>query len=58
MTEKNIVFEGKKCWIYKYDTQYTIYITGCISSFYDSSYAMNADGLSIAMCRAKYLERH
>ena len=57
--ESDIVYDNDKAWVFK-DTNkrcYTVYLTGITHSTSDSSYALNEDGLSLAIARAEYLEK-
>jgi len=55
--EKNIMWEGENYWVYRDNKQYTLYRHGAVCSYADSSYEMTQDGLSIAIMRAKYLDK-
>lgn len=57
--ESDIVHENAKAWVYR-DTKkncYTVMRIGITHSTSDSSYALDADGLSIAIVRADYFCR-
>lgn len=57
--EKDIVFELKNFWVLR-DTKkkaYHVMKIGISVSESDSSYALNEDGLSIAITRANYLQK-
>lgn len=56
-TEKDIIYENGAAWVL-HDTigqRYTVLISGVTHSITDSSYTLDADGLSIAKKRADYL---
>ena len=55
MRESDIVFEVGKFWVLKSKHGYTVMRAGVTHSTPDSTYALNPDGLSIAVARAKYL---
>lgn len=59
MTEQDIVFECGDYWVCrdKEAKQYVVYKVGVTHSTADSAYAMDEDGLSIAIYRCKYLAR-
>ena len=56
---ENIVFELPNFWVLgdKKKKAYHVMKVGISVSESDSSYAMNDDGLSIAIARAKYLQK-
>ena len=59
--ERNIIHESPnhKAWVLSEPKRkrYTVFRTGTVVSTSDSSYAMTADGLSIAIARADYLDK-
>jgi hypothetical protein len=55
--EKDIMLEFGAYWVLKTKQAYTVLKAGLTHSKPDSSYALNPDGLSIAIARAKYLAR-
>lgn len=57
MRESDIVHENGDYWVGKEPTAYTVYKSGVTHSVSDSSYAKDADGLSIAIARCDYLAR-
>ena len=57
LTEKSIAFKLGNYWVCKADKQYTVYCQSVTHSKADSSYPLNADGLSIAIARCKYLDK-
>lgn len=56
MRESDIVYEGRSAWVCRGRSAYTVFRTGPTHSTSDSSYPLNADGLSIAVARARYLD--
>jgi hypothetical protein len=56
-TENHIMYESGAYWVLKAKQAYTVLRSGLTHSKPDSSYALNPDGLSIAIARAKYLAR-
>jgi hypothetical protein len=57
MRESDIVHENGDYWVARDRAAYTVYRSGITHSVSDSSYAKNADGLSIAIARCDYLAR-
>ena len=61
MQEKDIIFESQNhvAWVYddKKKDCYTVFVSGVTHSVSDSAYPRNPDGLSIAIARAKYLDK-
>lgn len=57
MSEHDVVYEGPKAWVCRERSAYTVYRVGVTHSTGDSSYPKTDDGLSIAIARAKYLNR-
>jgi hypothetical protein len=57
MTERDILLDLGTYWVGRTKGSYTVYRTGLTHSTPDSSYAPDADGLSIAIARAEYLAR-
>ena len=55
--ESDIVHETPVCWVKRDRGSYTVFRTGVTHSTSDSAYRKNADGLSIAVARCKYLEK-
>lgn len=57
MTEQDIIIENGSYWVGRdrQAKQYVVYKTGVTHSVADSAYAMNEDGLSIAVYRCNYL---
>lgn len=55
--ESDIIFETGTCWVKRDHNAYTVYRTGITHSTSDSAYKKNADGLSIAIARCKYLAK-
>jgi hypothetical protein len=57
MRELDIVHENGDYWVAKEKAAYTVYKAGVTHSVSDSSYAKDADGLSLAIARCNYLAR-
>lgn len=57
MREKDIVHENGRYWVLKDRLAYTVYRAEVTHSVADSSYAPNAEGLSIAIARCDYLAK-
>jgi hypothetical protein len=57
MRESDIVHENGDYWVAREHAVYTVYKSGVTHSVSDSSYAKDADGLSIAIARCDYLAR-
>lgn len=57
MRESEIIYESGVAWVHAAKDAYVVYVTGITHSNSDSAYAKDADGLSIAIARAKYLGR-
>jgi len=55
--ESDIVYENAACWVRRDRSAYTVFKIGLTHSESDSAYKKNADGLSIAVARCKYLEK-
>lgn len=55
MRESDIKHENGAYWVGDTRDSYTVYKTGITHSEPDSSYARDADGLSIAIARCNYL---
>lgn len=55
--EADIVYESSACWVHKDKSAYKVYRVGITHSTSDSAYKKNADGLSIAIARCKYIEK-
>ena len=58
MNENDIVFENNKAWIHddKQQARFTVYRTGSVASTSDASFSRDVSGLSLAVCRAQYIE--
>lgn len=59
MKEKDIIYEKDYAWVFK-DTAkslYTVFRVGATHSTSDSSYALDADGLSLAKARVDYFAK-
>lgn len=59
MTEADIAHENGKYWVFKDKRQkrYTVFKAGITHSVSDSAYALDEDGLSLAIARCNYLAR-
>lgn len=59
MTEADIMYEKGSYWVGrdKAPKAYVVYKIGLTHSTSDSAYPMTDDGLSIAICRCKYLAK-
>lgn len=57
MKISDIVYELGQFWVFKGKDAYYVMENGVTSSTSDSAYALDPDGLSIAIARVKYLER-
>lgn len=55
--ESEIEYEVGDFWVKRGKTGYTVYLCGVTHSTPDSSYALSADGLSLAKARADYLAK-
>jgi hypothetical protein len=56
--ESDIMWEGVEAWVGRERKAYTVFVhEGSTHSVSDSSYAKDEDGLSIAIARAKYLDK-
>lgn len=55
MRESDIVFEDDQYWVYRTKTSYDVMKNKGTHSELDSAYALDEDGLSIAVARCKYL---
>lgn len=55
MKEQDIKYEQGDFWVGDTKDSYTVFKTGITHSTSDSSYRHDADGLSIAIARCKYL---
>jgi hypothetical protein len=62
MKESDIAYETPcgKAWVLRdrKRSAYVVYTTGITHSTSDSAYTLDADGLSIAIARANYLDRN
>lgn len=60
MREKDIIFETiSGWWVYrdKKNNCYTVFMPKGTHSESDSSYPLNEDGLSLAICRCEYMDK-
>lgn len=57
MRESQIKHENGDIWVCDTRDSYTVYVAGLTHSIPDSSYAHDADGLSIAIARCNYLAK-
>ena len=57
--ESDIVYENGAAWVLKDTKQqaYIVFVTGVTHSTSDSAYALDPDGLSLAIARADYLSK-
>lgn len=58
--EKNIVWEGSKCYVFETRKGYEVRKNSSSGTYtiVDSTYALGEDGLSLAIARAKYIEKY
>lgn len=54
---KDIILELEHCFVLKLKDSYGVFANNLTHSVSDSFYRLNADGLSIAIARAKYLNK-
>lgn len=54
---KDIILELEHCFVLKLKDSYGVFTNSLTHSVSDSFYKLNADGLSIALARAKYLNK-
>lgn len=54
---KDIILELEHCFVLKLKDSYGVFVNNLTHSISDSFYKLNADGLSIAIARAKYLNK-
>lgn len=57
LKETDIVFEAGKYWVLNDRTAYSVMQSTLTHSKIDSAYCFNADGLSLAIARCKYLAK-
>ncbi len=55
--EQDIVFDAGDAWVLKKRDAYVVFKTHLTHSESDSAYALDGDGLSLAIARATYLAR-
>lgn len=57
MTEHDIMYERGRAWVLRdrRNGRYTVFVAGLTHSTSDSAYALDDDGLCLAMLRAEYL---
>lgn len=55
---KNILFEGEKSFVYKEKNCYTVFLKRFGYSESDCSFKLDDDGLSLAIARHEYIEKH
>ncbi len=56
--EKDIIFEGEKCYVFQTRKAYEVRRNKSTHSVVDSSYPLGEDGKSLALARAKYIEKY
>lgn len=55
--ESDIMHETETCFVLREKDRYTVLVNGITHATSDSSYALNSDGLSIAIARCNYLNK-
>lgn len=57
MKESDVVYENDTAWVLKNKASYAVMVVGPTHSTSDSHYALDENGLSIAIARADYIHR-